>query len=133
MRINTSRQQVLQAYAKARQATYRRLSIVAMLLFGLAMIQLPCMTLLQQTSLPFSGVVNTLMHHVFQPFSWHPLSGWYPLQVIVYYGAVSLVLESVYIPVAFHIEYTLPRRFKLGTRTARTTLVSIIHKQGTLV
>ncbi|HEV2661501.1 MAG TPA: M48 family metalloprotease [Ktedonobacteraceae bacterium] len=136
MQINASRQQVLQEYAKARQATYQRLNIPGVFLLSLALVQLPCFTLLQlpgSTSPASFSVFNRAVHALFQPLSWQPLPGWYPLQVLVYYALVSLILEIIYVPVAFRIEYTIPRRLKLGTRTSRTTLTRIVQKQGMLV
>jgi STE24 endopeptidase len=131
MQINNSRQQILQAYAKARQTTYRHLSIVAAVLLDLAIFQIPSKPFLQKFGI--DNAFHTGIENLFQPFSWQPVAGWHPLQVIIYYGVVSLVLESLYLPVAFHIEYTLPRRFKLGVKTARKTLLNILKKQSQLV
>ncbi len=133
MQINASRQLVLQAYAKARQATYARLSIVGVCFLIFAISQLPCITVLQQMNFISSAGLSGAIHHFFQPLSWQLLPGWYPLQVIVYYVLFCLLLESIYIPVAFHIEYTQPHRLKLGTKTPRSTLLDIIQKQAILV
>ena len=73
------------------------------------------------------------MHHIFQPFNWQPLHDWYPLQIVIDYIVVCLLLEIIYIPLAFHIEYTLARRFKLGTHPPRVALLNIVRKQGSLI
>ena len=118
MLINMARQQALQSYATARQRAYRHILPLMLLLLALAILQFPSIAIIlsprPHPANTYEGFASTI-HRIFQPFNWQPLHDWYPLQIVIYYIGVCLLLEIIYIPLAFHVEYTLARRFKLGT------------------
>jgi hypothetical protein len=84
--IDTERQHKAKEYARTR----RRLSLVNMAI-GIAGV-----IILLATNL------NSWLRNLLQPLGWHPIAGWFPWQVLVYFLILVLGYEVLTAPLAYY-------------------------------
>lgn len=58
----------------------------------------------------------------FPLLDWHPLPGWFPAQIIVYFLIVMIVYELLTSPLRYYSGFTLPHRYGLSVITLRAWL-----------
>lgn len=64
-----------------------------------------------------------------QPLNWQPVSGWYPVQVLIFLLALSLAYEIVTTPLGYY-GYMLSRRYGLSTMTLKGWLADLFKGLG---
>ncbi len=106
MEIDTERQQKAREYARLR----RQLSFANI---GIAVIGIIFI---------FWSELYIGLRDWLQPFSWQPVTGWYPLQVVAYFLILMLGYQIITFPLAYYGGFTLPHRYGLSTMTLRSWL-----------
>jgi STE24 endopeptidase len=104
--INEERQIKAKRYARLR----RRLSFVDM---GIGAAGVACLL--------FTGLAGWLRDRL-HFLGWQPLSGWFPLQVLVFFLIVMLVYQIIGAPLAYYSGYILPHRYGLSVMSIRSWL-----------
>jgi STE24 endopeptidase len=56
---------------------------------------------------------------------WQPLTGWYPLQILVYFLILMLGYQIINAPLAYYGGFVLPHRYGLSTMTMKTWLLDL--------
>jgi STE24 endopeptidase len=64
-----------------------------------------------------------------QPLGWQPVSGWYPVQALIYLLVLSLAYEIVTTPLGYY-GYLLSRRYGLSTMTLKGWLADLFKGLG---
>lgn len=108
--LDPARQQKAKEYARIR----RRLSLLDLGIGALGV----CLLLL--TGL--AGWLRDLLH----PLGWQPVSGWFPVQVLVFFIIVMLVYELVGAPLAYFSGYVLPHRYGLSVMSVKSWLRDVV-------
>lgn len=105
MEIEVERQQQAREYARIR----RRLSVleIAIVVVGLAIV--------------FGTGLEKWLRDLLQsfapgfpPLNWQPLAGWLPLQLVLYFLIVTLVLAVAFMPLSYYAGFVLPRRYGIS-------------------
>src|SRR6266566_4139233 len=104
--IDSGRQEKAREYARLR----RQLSFINM---GIAVIGIIFI---------FWSGLNIALRNWLQPLVWHPVAGWYPWQVLVYFLVLMLGYQIITSPLAYYGGFTLPHRYGLSTMTLRSWL-----------
>ena len=111
MEIEVERQQQAREYARIR----RRLSLleIAIVVVGLAVV--------------FSTGLERWLRDLLQSFApgfpflnWQPLAGWLPLQLLLYFLIITLVLTVVFSPLSYYAGFVLPRRYGISVMTLKS-------------
>lgn len=108
--LDPARQQKAKEYARIR----RRLSFLGLGIGALGV----CVLLL--TGL--AGWLRDLLH----PLGWQPTSGWFPVQVLVFFIIVILVYELASAPLAYFSGYVLPHRYGLSVMSVKAWLRDVV-------
>lgn len=108
--IDVERQQKAKEYARIR----RHLSIVEMAIAAIGVF-----------FLLFSGF-GTWLRDLVQPLNWHPLPGWFPWQVLVYFLILMLAYQVISTPLSFYGGFVLSHRYGLSTQTLRGWLADLL-------
>src|SRR5579885_3359383 len=115
MEIEVERQQQAREYARI----HRRLSLleIAIVVAGLAIV--------------FSAGLDKWLRDLLQRFAqnvpllnWQPLADWFPLQLLLYFLIIFLVLTVVFIPLAYYAGFVLPRRYGISVMTFKAWIVN---------
>jgi STE24 endopeptidase len=101
--IDEERQIKAKRYARLR----RRLSFVDM---GIGAAGVACLL--------FTGLAGWLRDRLHFP-GWQPVSGWFPLQVLVFFLIVMLAYRVVSAPLAYYSGYVLPHRYGLSVMSIK--------------
>jgi STE24 endopeptidase len=56
---------------------------------------------------------------------WQPLTGWYPLQIVVYFLILVLGYQIINAPLAYYGGFVLPHRYGLSTMTLKSWLLDL--------
>src|SRR2546429_2233214 len=107
--IDEDRQRKAREYArKRRRVSYIDMGIAAVgIIFG------------------FLSGLNIALRNWLQPLAWHPVAGWYPLQVLVYFLVLMLGYQVITSPLAYYGGFVLPHRYGLSTMTLRSWLIDL--------
>src|SRR5437588_4925466 len=73
----------------------------------------------------FLSGLNITLRNWLQPLAWHPVAGWYPLQVLVYFLVLMLGYQVITSPLAYYGGFVLPHRYGLSTMTLRSWLIDL--------
>src|SRR6266567_270179 len=73
----------------------------------------------------FLSGLNIALRNWLQPLAWHPVAGWYPLQVLVYFLVLMLGYQVITSPLAYYGGFVLPHRYGLSTMTLRSWLIDL--------
>ena len=73
----------------------------------------------------FLSGLNIALRNWLQPLVWHPVAGWYPLQVLVYFLVLMLGYQVITSPLAYYGGFVLPHRYGLSTMTLRGWLIDL--------
>jgi STE24 endopeptidase len=57
-----------------------------------------------------------------QAFSWQPIAGWFPIQILVYFLILILAYEIITAPIAYYSGFVLPHRYGLSTMSLKSWL-----------
>src|SRR5579885_2839003 len=101
VQIDPERQRKAREYARI----HRRLSFVGL-----------CIGLIGICVLLFTGL-GTWLRDLLHPFSWQPIAGWYPLQVLFYLYILILANDILTLPLSYYGRFVLPHRYGLSTMT----------------
>jgi len=104
--LDLERQQKAKEYARIR----RRLSFVSM---GIGVIGV---FILLFTNL------GIWLEDQLQAFSWQPITGWFPIQILVYFLILILAYEIITAPIAYYSGFVLPHRYGLSTMSLKSWL-----------
>jgi STE24 endopeptidase len=104
--LDLDRQQKAKEYARIR----RRLSFVSM---GIGVIGV---FILLFTNL------GIWLGDKLQAFSWQPIAGWFPIQILVYFLILILAYEIITAPIAYYSGFVLPHRYGLSTMSLKSWL-----------
>src|SRR5256886_2431338 len=107
--IDEDRQQKAREYARKR----RRVSYIDM---GIAAVGIIFV---------FLSGLNIALRNWLQPLAWHPVAGWYPWQVLVYFLVLMLGYQVITSPLAYYGGFVLPHRYGLSTMTLRGWLIDL--------
>lgn len=114
MEIDQERQQKAREYARLR----RRLSLTDLLIAAIGIL-----------FVFWTGLDKGLRDQL-QPLGWQPFSGWYPLQILVYFLVLMLGYQIITSPLSFYSGYTLPHRYGLSTMSLRSWFVDLFKGLG---
>ncbi len=114
MEIDQERQQKAREYARLR----RRLSLTDLLIAAIGIL-----------FVFWTGLDKGLRDQL-QPLGWQPVSGWYPLQILVYFLVLMLGYQIITSPLSFYSGYTLPHRYGLSTMSLRSWFVDLFKGLG---
>src|SRR6059058_4986807 len=73
----------------------------------------------------FLSGLNIALRNWLQPLAWHPVAGWYPLQVLVYFLVLMLGYQVITSRLAYYGGFVLPHRYGLSTMTLRSWLIDL--------
>src|SRR5437660_1483405 len=113
--IEVERQQQARKYARIR----RRLSLLEMVIVAVGLV------------IVFSAGLDKWLRDQLQGFAqsfsllnWQPLASWFPLQLLLYFLIITLVLTVVFIPLAYYAGFVLPRRYGISVMTFKAWVVN---------
>src|SRR2546430_8903582 len=72
----------------------------------------------------FLSGLNIALRNWLQPLAWHPVAGWDPLQVVVFFFVFMLGYQVITSPLAYYWGVLLPHRHCLSTMTLRSWLIA---------
>ena len=114
MEIDQERQQKAREYARIR----RQLSMTDLLIAAVGILFV------------FWTELDKGLRDQLQFLSWQPVSGWYPLQILVYFLALMLGYQIITSPLSFYSGYTLPHRYGLSTMSLRSWFADLFKGLG---
>ncbi|HVB60849.1 MAG TPA: M48 family metallopeptidase [Ktedonobacteraceae bacterium] len=111
--LDAARQQQAREYARIR----RQLSLTSLGIAALGILFI------------FMSGFDVALRDWLQPLGWQPVSGWYPVQVLVFLLVLSLAYEIVTTPLGYY-GFSLSRRYGLSTMTAKGWLADLCKGLG---
>src|SRR5713226_6702606 len=104
--IDADRQVKAREYARLR----RQLSFISIGIAALGMLFV------------FWSELNIALRDWLQPLNWQPISGWYPLQILVYFLVLFLGYEILTAPLGYYAGFVLAHRYGLSTMNLQSWL-----------
>lgn len=108
MEIDSERQKLAREYARQRRSI--SLTNIFIAVIGIIFI--------------FWTGLDTALRDWLQPLAWQPLTGWFPVQVLVYFAVLMLAFEIITTPMNFYA-YTLSRRYGISTMSANAWVADL--------
>ena len=109
LQVDTDRQEKARAYALLR----RRLNFTNMGIVAVAF-----------AFIFWTGLDVGLRDQVVS-LNWHPLPGWYPLQILVFFLVLMVGYQIIHAPLAYYGGFFLPHRFGLSTMSLKSWLLDL--------
>src|SRR5438874_13092505 len=75
----------------------------------------------------FLSGLNIALRNWLQPLAWHPVAGWYPVQVLVYLLVLILGYLVIISPLVRYGGFVLPHRYCLSTMTLSILLIHLVE------
>ena len=107
--IDADRQKKAREYAQIR----RRLSFINMAIAAIGILFI------------FWAGLDVGLRDQLVSLRWQPLTGWYPLQILVYFLILMLGYQVINAPLTFYSGYVLPHRYELSTMKWKTWLLDL--------
>ncbi|MBO0779660.1 MAG: M48 family metallopeptidase [Ktedonobacteraceae bacterium] len=121
MQIDEERQRKAREYARLR----RWLSLTSNAVLGLCAVLLIIFNVDKWLRDQLQSVARQ-----FPPLSWQPVPSWYPLQILLYFLIVTIILQIVTLPLSYYQGFVLSHRYGLSVMTLKAWFIDRLKGGG---